>query len=215
MSVGKMSSGFAPASSLGAGTSQRTVIAWVQDKPGVLTRIAGLFRRRGFNIASLAVGHSERPGLSRMTIVVEGDDAVVASVARQLDKLIDVVEVEDITEWDIVWRELALVKVTATPTTRNEILQLVGIFRATIVDVGAEAVVIEATGDAEKIDSLIALLSPFGLREVMRTGRVAMPRAALVPGGRDGFNDRQAAVSHSRRGAAEAAGSNGQFSGKV
>ena len=95
---------------------------------------------------------------------------------------------EDITDWDIVWRELAMVKVAANSENRNEILQLVGIFRATIVDVGAESVVSEATGDTDKIDSLVALLRPFGIKEVMRTGRVAMPRSALVSGGRDGFN---------------------------
>ena len=173
--------------------SSRTVVALVNDRPGVLSRVAGLFRRRGFNIASLTVGHSEQPGLSRMTFVVEGDPEIVGHVARQLDKLIDVVDVEDITDWDIVWRELAMVKVAANPETRNEILQLVGIFRATIVDVGAEAVVIEATGDTDKIDSMVTLLRPFGIKEVMRTGRVAMPRAALIPGGRDGFNVKNAA----------------------
>lgn len=195
---------------------KRTVSALMFDRPGALARVAGLIRRRGLNIASLSVGHSERTELSRMTFVVEGDPEVVGNIANQLDKLIDVVEVEDITDWDIVWRELALLKVRTSPETRSEILQLVDIFRANIVDVGAEAVVIETTGDADKIDSLIALLSPFGLKEVMRTGRVAMPRAALVPGGRDGFNDRQAAATSTSR--AEGAPTptwNGQNSGKV
>ena len=128
-------------------------------------------------------------------------------MARQLDKLIDVVEVEDITDWDIVWRELAMVKVAANPETRNEILQLVGIFRATIVDVGAEAVVIEVTGDTDKIDSMVTLLRPFGIKEVMRTGRVAMPRAALVLGGHDGFNVKSPAPG--------AAVSRGEGSGSV
>lgn len=194
--------------------SARTVIALVEDKPGVLARVASLFRRRGFNISSLAVGHSEQLGMSRMTFVVEGDPEIVGHVANQLDKLIDVVEVQDITDWDFVWRELALVKVVATPRTRNEILQLVGIFRANIVDVGAEAVVIEVTGDADKIDSMIALLRPFGVRSVMRTGRVAMPRAALVPGGRDGFNDKQTAGSAAGS-SSDAAGSNGKFPGEA
>lgn len=166
----------------------RTVIALVQDKPGVLARVAGLFRRRGFNIASLAVGHSEKRGLSRMAFIVEGDAETVGQVAKQLDKLIDVVQAEDITDQDVVYREMALVRVNAQPSTRTEILQLVGIFRADIVDVGAEAMIIEATGDADKIDSMITLLKPFGVREVMRTGRVAMSRSALVKGGRDGFN---------------------------
>jgi acetolactate synthase-1/3 small subunit len=170
------------------GLSKRTVIALVQDRPGVLARVAGLFRRRGFNIASLVVGKSERPGFSRMTFEVEGDPSIVSHVARQLDKLIDVVEVTDVTDLDIVWREMALVKVTASAETRGEIMQLVEIFRAKIVDVGAQAIGIETTGDPDKIDSMIALLRPFGVREVMRTGRVAMPRAALEEGGTDGFN---------------------------
>ena len=172
------------------GLSKRTVIALVQDQPGVLARVAGLFRRRGFNIASLAVGRSEREGMSRMTFEVEGDPEIVSHVARQLDKLIEVVEVQDVTEWDIVWREMALIKVSATAETRGEIMQLTEIFRATIVDVGAEAIGIEVTGDPDKIDSMITLLRPFGLREVMRTGRVAMPRASLEVGGIDGHNVR-------------------------
>jgi len=170
------------------GLSKRTVIALVQDRPGVLARVAGLFRRRGFNIASLVVGKAERPGFSRMTFEVEGDPSIVSHVARQLDKLIDVVEVTDVTDLDIVWREMALMKVSASAETRGEIMQLVEIFRAKIVDIGAEAVGIEATGDPDKIDSMISLLQPFGVREVMRTGRVAMPRAALEVGGIDGFN---------------------------
>jgi acetolactate synthase I/III small subunit len=123
-----------------------------------------------------------------MTFEVEGEPDVVSHVARQLDKLIDVVEVEDVTDMDIVWREMALIKVSAGPETRGEIMQLVEIFRSNIVDVGAEAIGIETTGDPNKIDSLIALLKPFGVREVMRTGRVAMPRASLEAGGRDGYN---------------------------
>ena len=174
------------------GLTKRTVIALVQDQPGVLARVAGLFRRRGFNIASLAVGRSERPGMSRMTFEVEGDPETVSHVARQLDKLIEVVEVQDVTEWNIVWREMALIKVSATAETRGEIMQLSEIFRATIVDVGAEAIGIEVTGDPDKIDSMITLLGPFGVREVMRTGRVAMPRASLEIGGEDGHSVREA-----------------------
>ncbi len=173
------------------GLTKRTVIALVQDQPGVLARVAGLFRRRGFNIASLAVGRSERPGMSRMTFEVEGDPEIVSHVARQLDKLIEVVEVQDVTEWEIVWREMALIKVSATAETRGEIMQLSEIFRATIVDVGAEAIGIEVTGDPDKIDSMITLLGPFGVREVMRTGRVAMPRASLEVGGEDGHSVRE------------------------
>ncbi len=120
------------------GVATRTVVALVEDKPGVLARIAGLFRRRGFNIASLAVGPSEQPGLSWLTFVVEGEPDLVGHVAAQLDRLIDVVSAEDITEKNIVWREMALIKVEATPDRRTEVLQLAGIFRVNVVDVGAE-----------------------------------------------------------------------------
>ena len=166
--------------------ARRTVVAQVQDKPGVLSRIAGLFRRRGFNIASLSVGHSELPGLSRMTFVVEGDPDIIGHVAAQLDRLIDVVSVEDITDQNIVWREMALIKVRATPEIRIEILQLANIFRVNVVDVGISSLTMEITGDTEKIDSLIELLRQYEVKEVMRTGRVAILRGTLVPGGPDG-----------------------------
>jgi len=153
------------------GTFQRTIAALVQDRPGVLARIAGLFRRRGFNIASLAVGRSERPGLSRMTFVVEGPEEVVRQVAAQLDRLIDVVEVHDITEQNIVWRELALIKVRANAGKRGEILELANIFRVNVIDIGVESLTMEISGGRQKIDSLIELLRKFGLEEVIRTGR--------------------------------------------
>ncbi len=168
------------------GVATRTVVALVENRPGVLARVAGLFRRRGFNIASLAVGPSERPGMSRLTFVVEGEPGLIGHVAAQLDRLIDVVAVEDITEKNIVWREMALIKVKATPETRTEVLQLAGIFRVNVVDVGAETLTVETTGDTEKIDSLIELLRGYGVVEVMRTGRVATMRGALTPGGEDG-----------------------------
>jgi len=168
------------------GMEARTVVALVEDKPGVLARIAGLFRRRGFNIASLAVGHSERPGMSRLTFVVEGEPDLVGHVAAQLDRLVDVVSVNDITEKNIVWREMALIKVRATPETRTEVLQLAGIFRVNVVDVGAETLTVETTGDTEKIDSLVELLRGYGVLEVMRTGRVATMRGALAAGGEEG-----------------------------
>ncbi|HIB11091.1 MAG TPA: acetolactate synthase small subunit [Dehalococcoidia bacterium] len=124
-------------------TEQHTLIALVEDKPGVLTRVASMFRRRGFNIASLAVGNSEQPGLSRMTFVVNGDDYTVSQVAKQLDKLIDVIEVSDITSESTVTRELALIKVKTNQMTRGEIIQIVNLFRANIIDVGSESMVIE------------------------------------------------------------------------
>lgn len=171
----------------GNGTFQRTISALVQDKPGVLARISGLFRRRGFNIASLAVGRSEQPGMSRMTFVVEGPDAVVRHVAAQLDRLIDVVEVHDITEQNIVWRELALIKVAAPAAKRSEVLELTNVYRANVIDIGVESLTLEISGGRQKIDSLIELLKKFGLLEVIRTGRVATLRGTLVEGEADGL----------------------------
>jgi len=155
---------------------QHTIVALVEDRPGVLTRIASMFRRRGFNIASLAVGRSERPGLSRMTFVVDGDQNTVYQVTKQLDKLIDVILVSDISADSIVSRELALVKVKTDPSTRGEIIQIVQLFRANIVDVGTQSMVIEITGEEDKINALSNLLEPFGIIELLRTGRVAMVR---------------------------------------
>ena len=165
------------------GKHMHTIVALVQDHPGVLNRIASMFRRRGFNIASLAVGHSETPGLSRMTFVVDSDqDAVVDQVTKQLRKIIEVVQVSDLTKEDIVARELALVKVRApNALTRSEIIQVVELFRAKIVDVGSESVVIEVTGDEDKIESIMTLVSGFGILEVMRTGRVAVARGKKAP----------------------------------
>jgi len=177
------------------GTFQRTISALVQDRPGVLARIAGLFRRRGFNIASLAVGRSERLGLSRMTFVVEGPEEVVRQVAAQLDRLIDVVEVHDITEQNIVWRELALIKVRANAGKRGEILELANIFRVNVIDIGIESLTMEISGGRQKIDSLIELLRKFGLEEVIRTGRVATLRGTLVEGEDDGLFQSDASKS--------------------
>jgi len=161
--------------------TKHTLVALVEDKPGVLNRMASLFRRRGFNIESIAVGHSELPHLSRMTIVVDGAATMVEQVRKQLDKVIDVVKVSDITEEDIVARELALIKVKANSSTRSEIIQIVDIFRANIVDVAADSVTIEVTGDEEKIDSLFNLLRSFGIREIARTGCIAMTRGSSGP----------------------------------
>lgn len=160
------------------GDNRHTIVALVEDRPGVLNRVASLFRRRGFNIASLAVGHSEQPNLSRMTFVVDGDDDLVEQVTKQLYKLIDVVKVSDISQEEMVARELALIKVKATESTRSEIIQLVHIFRANIIDVGPSSLIIEVTGEQDKIDALYNLLKPFGVKEVMRTGVVAMVRGA-------------------------------------
>ena len=161
--------------------AKHTLIALVEDKPGVLNRVASLFRRRGFNIESIAVGHTELAGISRMTIVVDGTASSVEQVRKQLDKLIDVVKVSDITEDSLVARELALIKVKATPATRSEIIQIVDIFRANIVDVSADSVVVEVSGDEDKVESLLRLLKGFGIKEIARTGRIAMTRGATGP----------------------------------
>ena len=161
--------------------TQHTLVALVEDKPGVLNRMASLFRRRGFNIDSIAVGHSEQPNFSRITIVVNGSTPVVEQVRKQLDKIIDVVKVTEISSDEMVNRELALIKVKANSTTRSEIMQIVDIFRANIVDVGADSVVVEVTGNEDKIDSLYNLLRGFGIKELARTGQLAMTRGGANP----------------------------------
>ncbi|MFC2070416.1 acetolactate synthase small subunit [Chloroflexota bacterium] len=161
--------------------AKHTLVALVEDKPGVLNRVANLFRRRGFNIESIAVGHSESPNISRMTIVVDGKTTSVEQVRKQLEKVIDVVRVTEISSDDMISRELALIKVKTTPATRSEVMQIVDIFRANIVDVGIEALTVEVTGDEEKINSLLGLLDGFGIRELARTGRIAMTRRGAGP----------------------------------
>ncbi len=156
--------------------TKHTLVALVEDRPGVLNRVSSLFRRRSFNIESIAVGHSEQPGISRMTIVVDGATTAVEQVRKQLDKLIEVVKVVDISDEPLVARELALIKVRATSATRSEIIQIVDIFRANIVDVSANSLIVEVTGDEDKIDSLYNLLKRFGVKELARTGRIALPR---------------------------------------
>jgi acetolactate synthase-1/3 small subunit len=157
---------------------RHTISALVQDKPGVLNRVSSMFRRRGFNISSLAVGHSEEPDLSRMTFVVEGDDLVVEQVTKHLHKLIDVIRVSDISDQNIISRELALIRVKANVQTRSEIMQIVSIFRANIVDVATDSIIVEVSGNEEKVDSLHELLKSFGVVEVMRTGTIALNRGA-------------------------------------
>ena len=164
----------------GDGFSRRTLVALMEDKPGVLSFVVNLFRRRNYNIESLTVGHSETPGISRMTVVVHGTDAVVEQVVKQLRKLVNVIKVSDISEDAGVLRELALVKVHATASTRSEIKQLVDIFRAQIIDVAPESLTVEITGTEDRVDSFIEMLRPFGLKELARTGRVAMVRGVLT-----------------------------------
>jgi acetolactate synthase-1/3 small subunit len=155
----------------------RTLIALVEDKPGVLNRTASLFRRRAFNIESLTVGHTEQPGVSRMTIVVDSAKTDADKVVQNLYKLVNVIKVEDITESPMVVRDLALIKVKANGGgSRSEVMQIVDTFRARVVDVSPKALMIEATGSEDKIDGLIEVLRPYGIIELVRTGRVAMVR---------------------------------------
>jgi acetolactate synthase-1/3 small subunit len=156
--------------------TKHTIVALVDDKPGVLNRVVSLFRRRGFNIERIAVGSSELPHLSRMTIVVDGANTAVEQVRKQLDKVVDTVKVFDIGNDAAVFRELALIRVKATSTTRSEIIEIVDIFRANIVDVANDSLMIEVTGDEEKMESLFKLLRGFGIKEIARTGRIAMTR---------------------------------------
>lgn len=163
---------------------KHTLVALVENKPGVLNRVSSLFRRRAFNIESIAVGHSEQPGLSRMTVVVNGDSARIEQIRKQLDKLINVVRVSDITAEDIVTRELALIKVKTTTATRSEIIQIVDIFRANIVDVASDSLTVEVTGDEDKLESLLELLRGFGVTEINRTGRIALTRGGAAQANR-------------------------------
>lgn len=156
--------------------SRNTIVAHVEDRPGVLARVASLFRRRGFNIESLTVGHCEEPGLSRMTIVVDGDDRMVDQLCRQLFKLIDVISIHDITYTPLVDRELAMIKVTATNFNRREVLDVVEMFRADVVDVHNDSLIVQVLGDEGKVNAAVQMFEPFGILEMVRTGRVAMRR---------------------------------------
>ncbi|MEM0202950.1 MAG: acetolactate synthase small subunit [Archaeoglobaceae archaeon] len=154
-----------------------TIAVLVENKPGVLARVSSLFRRRGFNIESLSVGVTENEEISRMTIVVNGDEKVLEQVVKQLNKLIEVIKVSDVTK-DSVERELCLVRVNAPPEKRGEIVELTNIFRARIVDVAKDSFIIEITGDEDKINAFIDLMRNYGIKEVARTGKVAMVRGA-------------------------------------
>ena len=155
---------------------KHTLAVLVENNPGVLARVAGLFSRRGFNIDSLAVGRTDNPSVSRMTIVVEGDDRYLEQLNKQLHKLVDVIKISDITRDAYVDRELVLIKVSADAAKRAEIMQLVDIFRARIVDVGPKTLTIEVTGNDGKITAFEDSLRPFGIKELVRTGKIAMLR---------------------------------------
>jgi acetolactate synthase-1/3 small subunit len=156
----------------------RTFIAYVEDLPGVLNRITSLFRRRNYNIVSLTVGRTERPGVSRMTVVLEADEDNARRIEANLYKLVNVLFVEDTSTTATMVRELALIKVRADPSNRGEVMRLCDVFRARVVDVGPEALVAEITGAGDKIDGLVDVLRPFGILEMVRTGAVAMVRSS-------------------------------------
>jgi acetolactate synthase-1/3 small subunit len=152
-----------------------TIGVLVENKPGVLARVASLFRRRGFNIESLAVGTTEREDISRMTIVVSGDELVVEQVMKQLNKLVEVIKISNLTQ-NSVGRELALVKVATNSENRGEIVEITNIFRGRIVDVARDSLIIEITGDEDKINAFIDLMRQYGIKETAKTGKISMQR---------------------------------------
>jgi acetolactate synthase-1/3 small subunit len=156
--------------------AKHTLSVLVENKPGVLARIAGLFSRRGYNIDSLAVGPTEHPEISRMTVVVDLEDSPLEQVTKQLNKLIEVLKVVELDERASVQRELLLVKVRADVSGRTHVLEIAQLFRANVVDVATDAVVIEATGNSEKLDALLRVLEPFGIKELVQSGMVAVGR---------------------------------------
>ncbi|MCL7413749.1 MAG: acetolactate synthase small subunit [ANME-2 cluster archaeon] len=159
---------------------KHTLAVLVENKPGVLARVSGLFSRRGFNIESLAVGITDNPEISRMTIVVSGDDRVLDQVTKQLNKLIDVIKVSDLDPDEAIDRELAMFKVKVDKGNRSEIIQIVDVFRAQIVDVGVKTLIVAVTGTGDKIDAIEKLLRNFGIVEVVRTGKISMNRGVKI-----------------------------------
>jgi len=155
---------------------KHTISVLVDNAPGVLMKVAGLFRRRGYNIHSLAVGVTEQPTVSRMIIVVEGEPGILEQIIKQLNKLIEVIKVNDVTNFNTVDRELALIKVNATPTTRMEIMEISNVFRANVVDLTEKTMTLEVTGRSDKIDAILSLLAKYGIREMVRTGQVTLVR---------------------------------------
>ncbi|MDD2444167.1 MAG: acetolactate synthase small subunit [Desulfotomaculaceae bacterium] len=155
---------------------RHTLAVLVENRPGVLSHVAGLFARRGYNIESLVVGETEDKTVSRITLVVEGDERVIEQVSKQLNKQIEVIKVNDITNEQTVDRQMLLLKVTADQAARQEILQLIEIFRCRVVDIGRRSLIIEATGDEGKIEAVVQSLRPFGIKELVRTGKVSMVR---------------------------------------
>jgi acetolactate synthase I/III small subunit len=159
---------------------KHTLSVLVEDEAGVLTRIAGLFARRGFNIESLAVGPAEQMGVSRITMVVPGDDRIIEQLTKQLYKLINVLKVQDLTETPCVERELMLIKVNALASNRSEVIELAQIFRARVVDVSEDTLTVEVAGDPGKMVAIVQMLSKFGIREIARTGKISLTRESGV-----------------------------------
>ncbi|MBD1831877.1 acetolactate synthase small subunit [Trichocoleus sp. FACHB-90] len=159
---------------------KHTLSVLVEDEAGVLTRIAGLFARRGFNIESLAVGPAENLGISRITMVVPGDDRIIEQLTKQLYKLVNVLKVQDITDTPCVERELMLLKVNATSSNRSEVVELAQIFRARVVDIAEDSLTLEVVGDPGKLVAIVQVLNKFGLREIARTGKIALTRESGV-----------------------------------
>jgi acetolactate synthase, small subunit len=159
---------------------RHTFVALVEDKPGVLNRVVSVFRRRNFNIESLTVGHTHQEGISRITIVVDSDKTEVERIMPYMYKLINVIQVEDLTETSHVSRDLAMVKVNATPENRSAVMQLAEVFRARIVDVANNSLIIEITGDEEKVNGFVEVLRPYGIIEMVRTGIIAMERGTTT-----------------------------------
>lgn len=166
------------ASKIGSIGQQHTITVLVENRPGVLARVAGLFARRGYNVDSLAVSITDDPTISRMTVVASGDEQTLDQITKQLTKLVDVIKVADYTDAPMMERELALIKVDADTSKRGEVMQLVDIFRAKIIDVSETTFTIEVTGDVEKISAIERMLEPYGIREMVRTGRIALIRGA-------------------------------------
>ncbi len=157
-----------------------TLVALVEDKPGVLNRVASLFRRRAFNIESLTVGHTHQPGISRMTIVVDSTQTDTERVAANLYKLVNVIQIDDLANVPTVIRDLAIIKVSASAEHRTEIMQIIDVFRARVVDVTSDSLIAEITGTEEKIDGFVEVLRPYGIIEMVRTGAVAMARGPVA-----------------------------------
>ena len=162
-----------------APSTPRTFVVLVEDKPGVLDRVASLFRRRGYNIESLAVGPTDKPGVSHITVVMNADDRIARLVEANLYKLVNVLDVQDVSNVPSVTRDLALIKVRAGHDRRAEVMQVAEVFRARVVDVSPDALIFEITGTEEKLESLVDVLRPFGILGLARTGRVAMVRATV------------------------------------